>query len=360
MSDIFEPEAYSINDLKYWYNRKELDVKPYFQRGQVWPDKAKSYLIDTILRGLPIPTIYIRQILNIQTDKSTRQVVDGQQRLTTILSYINDGFKVLKLHNETYGNMYFSELPDEIKEKFLKYKISVSQVITKDDKIILDMFARINSYSITLNNQEKLNAKYFGEFKQTMYNLGREFYSFWRYNNILTENQIARMNDIELVSDLVITMMEGISARNNTSISTHYKDYDTKFEHKDKIINQFRSVIETIKRIYGQTKVESSSSENIVLGLDEFEGAPKFYSLFVSIYDILYGLKGSTIKSPHGIRVSDYPKIKAELDNISAIIQNRDKEYLSFVEAFKRQTTNKNKRELRHKIITSKLLSVMA
>lgn len=359
MSDIFEPEAYSINDLKYWYNRKELDIKPYFQRREVWPDKAKSYLIDTILRGLPIPTIYIRQILDIQTDKSTRQIVDGQQRLTTILSYINNGFKVLKLHNETYGNIYFSDLPGEVKEKFLKYKISVSQVITKDDKIILDMFARINSYSITLNNQEKLNAKYFGEFKQTMYNISREFYSFWKYNNILTENQIARMNDIELVSDLVITMMEGISARNNAIITTHYKDYDNKFEHRDKIINQFKSVIETIKRIYGQMKVENSSPENTELGLNEFEGAPKFYSLFVSIYDILYGLKGSTIK-PHGIRASDYPKIKAELDNISAIIQNRDNEYSSFVEAFKRQTTNKDKRELRHKIITKKLLSAIA
>ena len=66
--------------------------------------------MDTIIRGKPIPKIFIRQKLNIQTRDNIREVVDGQQRLRTILSYVKDGFKISPKHHEQYGGYYFSEL----------------------------------------------------------------------------------------------------------------------------------------------------------------------------------------------------------------------------------------------------------
>src|ERR1700681_177757 len=74
----FDSRAYSINDFVEWDKQKQLELNPSFQRRQVWSDKAKSYLMDTILRGKPIPKIFIRQKINVTTKKSLREVVDGQ------------------------------------------------------------------------------------------------------------------------------------------------------------------------------------------------------------------------------------------------------------------------------------------
>ncbi|MBA3896782.1 MAG: DUF262 domain-containing protein [Sphingomonadaceae bacterium] len=84
----FDSRAYSINDFIEWERQKQLELNPFFQRRGVWSDKAKSYLMDTIIRGKPIPKFFIRQKLNVMTKTSLREVVDGQQRLRTILSYL--------------------------------------------------------------------------------------------------------------------------------------------------------------------------------------------------------------------------------------------------------------------------------
>ena len=82
----------SINDFREWDNKEELILAPEFQRRKVWSMKAKSYLIDTILKGLPIPSIHIRQKIDIRRKKTIREVVDGQQRIGAILDYIDDSF----------------------------------------------------------------------------------------------------------------------------------------------------------------------------------------------------------------------------------------------------------------------------
>src|SRR5260370_32183499 len=108
----YDSRTYSINDFVEWdKDPGKLELNPRFQRRQVWTDKAKSFLIDTILRGKPIPKIFIRQKTNVSTKTSTREVVDGQQRLRTILSFIKDGFVVSKRQNPDNGGLLFSQLP---------------------------------------------------------------------------------------------------------------------------------------------------------------------------------------------------------------------------------------------------------
>ena len=72
----FDSRAYSINDFVEWDKNQWLELNPRFQRLSVWSDKAKSYLIDTILRGKPIPKIFIRQKINISTKTSIREDTD--------------------------------------------------------------------------------------------------------------------------------------------------------------------------------------------------------------------------------------------------------------------------------------------
>ncbi|MBU0623313.1 MAG: DUF262 domain-containing protein [Candidatus Thermoplasmatota archaeon] len=74
--DARRPRVHSINDFRYWSSKGELVLAPQFRRRRVWKPKAKSYLIDTILKGYPIPGAYPRQKTDLAGRKTMREVVD--------------------------------------------------------------------------------------------------------------------------------------------------------------------------------------------------------------------------------------------------------------------------------------------
>ena len=150
----FDSRTYSINDFIEWEERKQLEISPKFQRRSVWSPQAKSYLIDTILKDKPLPKIFIRATTDPKTRRTVREIVDGQQRMRTILSFVKDGFRISKIHNEEFGGMTYSELPEDVQTEFLKYELSVDLLLDLPDRDILDIFARLNTYSVSLNKQE--------------------------------------------------------------------------------------------------------------------------------------------------------------------------------------------------------------
>src|SRR5271170_8098247 len=80
---------YRVGDFVAWQRDGALELNPNFQRRPVWKKGAKSYLIDTILRALPMPIIFLRDLrADLKTFKAKRDVVDGQQRIRTILSFV--------------------------------------------------------------------------------------------------------------------------------------------------------------------------------------------------------------------------------------------------------------------------------
>jgi Protein of unknown function DUF262 len=110
---------YPISDFLEWEYAKQLELTPKFQRRSVWSPKAKSFLIDTILRQMPIPSIFLRLKLNPQQRKTIREVVDGQQRLRTILGYVRGEFDIMKAHNPEFAGARYSDLPDDVQRRIL-------------------------------------------------------------------------------------------------------------------------------------------------------------------------------------------------------------------------------------------------
>jgi hypothetical protein len=104
--------AYPISDFLQWEASGQLEVAPRFQRRQVWVPKARSYLIDSMLRQMPIPALFIRLIIDPTKRRTVREVVDGQQRIRAIFDYIKGGFTVLQVHNAEFAGMTFGELPE--------------------------------------------------------------------------------------------------------------------------------------------------------------------------------------------------------------------------------------------------------
>ncbi len=78
---------YPISDIRDWRNDEKLEIRPDFQRKEVWSTAAKIMLIDTIFSNIPMPKIYVESI--IRDGKTYRIVIDGQQRLTAIFDFFS-------------------------------------------------------------------------------------------------------------------------------------------------------------------------------------------------------------------------------------------------------------------------------
>ena len=218
----FDARSYSIADFLEWDANNLLDLSPKFQRRSVWTRPAKSYLIDTILRGKPMPKVLLTQDLVKQ--KNLRTVVDGQQRIRAIREFVAGVFTVLRTHNAEYGGKTFSELDDELQAAILQYEIGVDVLYNVGLADMLEIFARINTYSVTLNKQEKLNAKYLGVFKTSAYELGFAYVDYLLEGGVLTEKNVTRMGEAQLASDLLVALVGGVQTTKN--IEKYYRDYE--------------------------------------------------------------------------------------------------------------------------------------
>lgn len=308
MQQRFITRNYSVRDFEEWYEKDELVLAPKFQRREVWSEKARSYLMDTIIRGKPIPKIYMRQDTNPKTRRTTREIVDGQQRLKTILSFIKDGFKISKVHHERYGGKFFSDLNVDTQRDILKYEFVVDLLQDMPDKDVYDVFARINTYAVSLKPQELRNAKWFGEFKTTVYILANDFVTFWEKNKIFSANQILRMAEAEFVSELLIATSDGISERKKQVIDGYYKQWDDGFPNRKTQEKRFREVIDAIGDILGESLPTLKLSSTAL-----------FYPMFCAIYHLKYELP--ELAAPRtSFKSADHPKMKNALEAIDEMI----------------------------------------
>lgn len=331
----YDSRTYSINDFVEWDAAKQLELNPRFQRRPVWTDKAKSFLIDTVLRGKPIPKVFIRQKINVTTKTSVREVVDGQQRLRTILSFIKDGFVVNKKQNAACGGLLFSQLPEDVQGQILSYEISVDLLINLPDSEILDIFSRLNSYAVVLNEQEKINANHFGPFKVLADRIGHKYYDYWTKQGILTSKQIMRMLEVSLVADLLIAMLEGIKAKKQ--VKKFYDLFEMNFDHDPDVLEaRFDHVIAAIFGIYPEGLSDT-----------EFHRPHLFYSLFTAVAHRELGIPGLPPSPQQGYSTPETARNSLErVDEIFTISDHEElsKDEIGFLRDSRRATTDEKVR----------------
>ncbi|WHQ37486.1 DUF262 domain-containing protein [Spiroplasma sp. SV19] len=110
-----ERQDKSLIDLKRMIDDEEIILQPDFQRNYVWSQANASLFIESLLMGVPIPTIFISE-----NRDNKWEVIDGQQRLTTIMKFFNDDFLLKKLSVlEEFKNKKFSLLNSDV-QLFLK------------------------------------------------------------------------------------------------------------------------------------------------------------------------------------------------------------------------------------------------
>lgn len=344
------PQSYRITDFINWHERNELSVQPKFQRRSVWTENARSYLIDTILKGLPIPKIFIREHIDVSKKTTVREIVDGQQRITAILDFGSNRLRIKKGHNQEFAGMTFENLPDEAKRNFLDYQISTDILVGASNSDVLDIFSRINSYTLPVNQQEKLNAVYVGPLKQLIYKLAHQYYEFWSQNKILDQRTIARMGDAQLVSELFIAMSNGLQS-GRKHIEAFYKEHEDAFPYEKLFETQFQDLMDLIVSIFGDRLSDSP-----------FSREPLFYSLFLALYDVIYGLKLKNKAPLVRIGRDEQENIFRNLSQLGDQLSSGkpSRELKPLFEAAARRTTNLKERQTRHRFFKRAIQSALS
>ncbi|MBO4935000.1 MAG: DUF262 domain-containing protein [Clostridia bacterium] len=192
----------SFRELISMYEDNEL-VKPELQRKYVWDKVEASRFIESILLGLPVPSIFLAQ------SGSEKLIVDGYQRIMTVYDYVRGIFstdeKIFKLSNTEkinarWRNKAFAELSTDdqrkIKSTTIHAIIFEQKKPENDDTSLYQVFERINTSGRTLTPQEIRNCVYQGTFNSLLFELNNN--PKWR-SMYGSEKPDSRMRDIEFI-----------------------------------------------------------------------------------------------------------------------------------------------------------------
>lgn len=176
---------FSVFELARKYKKGDLILDVSFERKLVWKERQKCELIESILMGLPLPIFYFKQLEN-----GKFVVVDGKQRLSTLFEFLDDKFALKNLKILDFLNKKkFSDLINEFgiyQTQLEDYQVYSHVILPPTpDRILFDIFDRVNRGGTKLNKQEIRNALYQGNGMDMIHNItkGETFERVTRIQN---------------------------------------------------------------------------------------------------------------------------------------------------------------------------------
>jgi hypothetical protein len=244
-------------------NDATLEISPKFQRRAVWLESERSELIGTILGGLPFPEVYVQQVTDLAIGSEKHIVVDGQQRITSILMFIDNDISLPT--SDDWQGQYFRDLTDDQRGKLWNYKVVVRGLSETNDAEIRDLFTRLNTNNVALNDQELRNARYKGRFKATAERIADN--PLFLNIGLFTARDIRRMLDVEFASELLVLTIEGVINKKDL-IDEAYARFEEDFPREAEFeadVNTALSLVRSIVIDGNTTAIKTKSN---------------FYSLF--------------------------------------------------------------------------------
>lgn len=273
----------------------QLDLDPPYQRRSVWTLKDRQFFLDTVFNDFPCPPIFLHKTTD-DVGRATYHVVDGKQRLETILKFskgelrIADDFGNTKLDGKT-----FEALAGEQKKHFWDYVLSVELISSVE--LVKQVFDRFNRNSRKLERQELRHAQFEGWFV----NLAEDEAEgqIWLDLKVLAKASRKRMKADQFVSELILVVLDKeIVGFDQDHLDTKYADYDVPDNLADFSIEeatqQLAMTKEYVKEMEKELKVVTSYSKTladfytlwslIVLNFDELPVPKELgrkYSIFM-------------------------------------------------------------------------------
>ncbi|MGH7931156.1 MAG: DUF262 domain-containing protein, partial [Candidatus Binatia bacterium] len=277
----------------------------------VWDHQARVLLIDTVLRRMPIPKIFMRTQVDAKTRRSVREVVDGQQRLRAIIDFANDDLMLNRRAGEFAGFRY-STLPEDMQQQFLSYPLAVDQLLNASDTDVLEVFARLNSYTVSLNPAEKRHAKYQGDFKWAVHNAARDWRLLWEDFAVVAGRDRLRMGDDSLMAEMFSVVMKGVTDGGAAQLEKFYTENDEDFPDEDRVRKAIDSLLQYI------TQTFDSLIRNTPL-----RRPPQFLMLFAAAASAMIGIPHGQVAPPPGGRLdlSDTEEIANRLSRLAEALE---------------------------------------
>ena len=335
-------QTYTISDFIDWHSRNQLILAPDFQRGTVWTPSAKVFLIDTILNNYPIPQVFIRTKIDGATQGVIREVVDGQQRLRAILEFASEKLNLTAKSPSHKGKRY-SELNDDDKEIFLSYNVPVVQLLNADDAEVLEVFARLNSYSVKLTPAELRHAEYSEPVKWAIHDAARHWNTLWSDLGVVSVRESVRLKHTSVIAEMFMALDKGYADGGERKISRYYR------ERKSESESFFRPIRKRIDLVV-QDMLKNLKDD--YAGTTFFD-APNFLTLFAAVAFLKGWLPCSGAAEnlkPYAGRRIDWQRADEELAQIAQAFDGDDERngrYSTFVKATRSSTHSLSSRKHR-------------
>jgi hypothetical protein len=279
-----------IESLYGKWKRGKLILQPEFQRQYVWDSQKASRLIESVLLSVPLPIIYLAE----EADGST-SVIDGQQRLTSFFSFMDGKFPSgksfplsgLQVFSEL-NRRTFQELDEATQDKIRYYEVrAVTIKRDSDPDLKFEIFERLNTGAVPLNDMELRNCVYRGKYIDLLKSLAADpdFKALVGFKEPDT-----RMRDVELVLRFATfyhaTYLKYTSPMKKffNNDMEDYKDINKKDE--DNLRRAFKNSLQIIRSLFGD-----AAFKRFVRGNDNNpNGAWEPKKFNASLYDVLMGV----------------------------------------------------------------------
>ncbi len=349
----FNSSEETISWFRDRYREGSLMIKPPYQRKPVWAARQRCSLVESILLKLPVPEIYVQQSTT-PDGQTTYAIVDGQQRVRTVLQFVGSETDPDQLEHNKFVldklpaqssllNKSFTDLSDGEKSAFYGYKFAVRYLNTGSEAELRDMFERLNRFLTPLKPQELRIARFTGPFvKLTLKLADREY---WAENRIVTAATIRRMGDVEFVSELVIGTLHGPQGGSPADIDAYYnqyEDYEDEFPGQKQAERLFEETLAAVQTLLPEIKETRWSNKT------------DFYSLFIGLASLLrrQKLRAGKVQAARRALLEFGNLVYARLADEHASVS---KQAIAYVRAVEKGANEKTRRAQRHIVVTGLL-----
>lgn len=318
---------YDLETLVKKILKKLIKLDPEYQRRHRWDLPTSSRLIESLILNIPIPFIYLSQDIDVDEDVNSSEedvsrysVIDGQQRLTAIVNFIDNKFALEGLTVlDNLNGCYYKDLPPFLIRRLEERTIKCLRIdSTLDSQVKFDIFERLNTGSVKLEPQELRNAVSRGPFNDLIKELATnaDFRTLIQINleNPGKNTKVQKMQDVELVlrffalvDDNYMNLKKGFKAFLSDEMDKMNKlDENTLMKMKERFLGTMR----IIKQYFGNSAFAKYRFEDSI---------PKKMSNFnAAVYDAL------SISVAMKVNISSPIITPSMVDSFKKLFENSD------------------------------------
>ena len=363
----------TIGDFRDKYKYRQLELNPPYQRRPVWKTKDRKLLLSSIFSGIPIPAVILHKHFDKRKNKDIYDVLDGKQRLETVLHFIKllcieneDQWEIrIKKNSEEYLDVTYDDLKlkkfnkenNNIADRFWNYEIPVIEYAGEITDFFenpvptMDVFVRINSTGSRLTRNEIRHANSSAPFFKLAEELEKSYqYRFVDIWGLFSENEVQRYSFHEFLMELCTAIyFHNFTDRRKRLEELIYSHTWKAKELKD-IKTRFKKIIVWQRSIFSDA----------IFRMTRFRNKSDFYSLFVVMNELID--KKFVTNNPKDNRILGNTLVEfskaaqsaaAELKkyDIKNSAKSYEKDLVQYIIATREATDALRNRELRHEYL---------